>query len=119
MFIRDIKECPEFTAGDNCKIRELFNPLKDDLELRYSLARAVVKPGNTTYRHKLKASEVYCIIQGRGLMYIDDEEKEVSADQAIYIPPNSVQCIKNIGEEELIFLCLVDPAWKKEDEDIL
>jgi len=37
----------------------------------------------------------------------------------IYIPPNSVQRIKNIGPNDLIFLCIVDPAWKPEDEELV
>ncbi len=44
MFIRELNDCPEFTAGDNCTLREILHPDKTDLELRYSLAHAVVKP---------------------------------------------------------------------------
>ncbi|MFH1520912.1 MAG: cupin domain-containing protein [Candidatus Micrarchaeota archaeon] len=116
MFIRDLKDCLEITAGDNCKLKELFNPLKDDLDLRYSLAHAIVKPGDTTFNHKLKTSEVYYILQGEGLMYIERETKEVYAGQAIYVPPGHSQKIKNTGNTDLIFLVIVDPAWKKEDE---
>jgi len=32
---------------------------------------------------------------------------------------HSKQCIENIGKNELKFLCIVDPAWKHEDETIL
>ena len=52
-------------------------------------------------------------------MYIDDEKQKVSAGQGIYIPPDSVQKIKNIGDTDLVFLCIVDPAWKTQDEDII
>lgn len=119
IFIRDLKKCKEFSAGDNTLLRELFNPLKDKMDLRYSLAHATVKPGKTTYRHRLKTSEVYYILKGRGIMYIDDESEEVKEGQAIYIPPNAAQCIKNTGTTDLVFMCIVEPAWKKEDEDIL
>jgi mannose-6-phosphate isomerase-like protein (cupin superfamily) len=119
MFIRDLKKCEEFIAGDNTILRELFNPLKENLNLRYSLAHAVVKPGDITYNHKLKTSEVYYILQGTGVMYIDDETAQVKENQVIYIPPNARQRIKNTGENDLIFLCIVDPAWKVEDEEII
>ena len=33
MFIRNLDYCPEFTAGDNSLLREIFNPVKDDLTL--------------------------------------------------------------------------------------
>ena len=52
-------------------------------------------------------------------MFIDNESQQVYAGQAIYIPPNAKQRIKNTGKSDLKFLCIVDPAWKKEDEDIL
>jgi len=119
MFVRDLKDCEEFTAGDNCILRELFNPLKEELTFRYSLAHATVKPGNTTYHHRLKSSEVYFILQGKGLMHIDGEECEVGIGQAIYIPPNAVQYISNTGQDNLVFVCMVDPAWRKEDEEVM
>jgi mannose-6-phosphate isomerase-like protein (cupin superfamily) len=62
---------------------------------------------------------VYYILQGEGNLQIDDEIFKVLKDQAIYIPPYSKQCFKNTGKDELKFLCIVDPAWKHEDETIL
>ena len=105
-------------AGDNTILRELLHPDKEDLKLRYSLAHAVLKPGETSQAHKLKTSEVYYILEGRGTMYINDEAENVQSGQAVYIPPNSKQYIKNIGRTDLKFLCIVDPAWKKEDEEV-
>ena len=119
MFVKDTKNCKKIIAGDNTILKEILHPLKEDLKIRYSLSYAVVKPGKTTLLHKLRTSEVYYILQGKGLMYIDDETKEVGRDQAIYIPPNSTQRIKNTGDQDLIFLCIVDPAWRKEGEEIL
>lgn len=118
MFIRDLSQCQEFIAGDKTILKELLNPLKDDLKLRYSLAHAIVKPGQTTQSHALKTSEVYFILQGKGIMHIDNETAEVSVGQAIYIPPNAKQFIQNTGTKDLIFLCIVDPAWKPDDETV-
>ncbi|MBI2471386.1 MAG: cupin domain-containing protein [Planctomycetes bacterium] len=119
MFIRELQNCEEFIAGDNTILREILHPDKEDLKIRYSLAHAVVKPGETSYRHKLKNSEVYYILEGEGQMYIDNECADVRPGQTIYIPPNALQCIRNIGQGDLKFLCIVDPAWRKEDEEIL
>ena len=119
MFIRDLKKCEEIVAGDNSTLRELFNPLKDDVATRYGLAYAKVKPGEITYAHRLKSSEVYYILDGEGEMYVNDEKERVSAGQVIYVPPNSVQRIKNTGIGDLAFLCIVDPAWRAEDEELV
>jgi len=119
MFIKDLNDCEEFTAGDGSLLRELLHPDKADLAIRYSLAHAVVKPGQTTTLHILKTSEAYYIIKGEGIMHINDESARVYPGVAIYIPPHSRQYIQNCGKTDLVFLCIVDPAWRKEDEEII
>jgi len=119
MFVKNISDCEEFIAGDNTILREILHPAKTDLALRYSLAHAIVKPGNTSRPHRLKTSEVYYIIEGQAIMTIDDEEKKVGPGDTIYIPPQAVQYIQNTGKNNLVFICIVDPAWRVEDEEIL
>jgi mannose-6-phosphate isomerase-like protein (cupin superfamily) len=119
MLVKHLKDCRQFIAGDGSILRELLNPEKADLQIRYSLARAKVPAGQMTRPHRLKACEVYYIIAGRGLMHIDKESSEVGPDCAVYIPPHSTQYIENTGTCDLNFLCIVDPAWRKEDEQIL
>lgn len=119
MIIRDFAQCEEILAGDQTILRELFNPRKDEIGFRYSLAQARVKSGETSQLHRMKTSEVYYILQGEGRMFIDDDSASVKAGQAIYVPPGAAQKISNIGADDLSFLCIVDPAWKKEDEEII
>ena len=118
MFIKHFDDCEEFTAGDGCLLREFLHPDKADLQLRYSLAHAVVAAGQRTAPHRLKTAEVYYILKGCGRMRIDQESADVGPGDTIYIPPDSVQSIENIGDSELLFLCIVDPAWQREDEEI-
>ena len=119
MLIKDLQNCSEFIAGDNSILRELLHPDKADLKLGYSLAHATIKPGQTSQPHKLKTSEVYYILEGEGIMHIDNEMEHVHSGQAVYIPPNGKQYIQNTGNSALKFLCLVDPAWRIEDEEVL
>ena len=116
MFIKRLHDCAEFLAGDSTRLRELLHPDKEDIALRYSLAHAVVRPGDTSLRHRLATSEVYYILEGYGLMRIGAEEARVGPGDAVYIPPRSTQCIENVGTKDLKFLCIVDPAWRVEDE---
>jgi len=118
MFIRDLKDCAEITAGDNTILRELFNPHIDPVNLRYSLAHARVKPGETTYLHRLKTSEVFYILEGEGEMRIEHECVPIKPGQTVYIPPGASQNIRNTGCKELVFLAIVDPAWRADDEDV-
>jgi mannose-6-phosphate isomerase-like protein (cupin superfamily) len=119
VLVRSLRSCRRFTAGDGTALRELFHPAKEKLALRYSLAHAVVKPKITSLPHRLKTSEVYYIIAGKGRMQIDGESRPVKPGDAVYIPPKAVQCITNTGTTPLEFICIVDPAWRKQDEEIL
>jgi mannose-6-phosphate isomerase-like protein (cupin superfamily) len=51
-------------------------------------------------------------------MNINEGSANVHPSQAIYIPPRSRQHIQNTGESDLIFMCIVDPAWRPEDEKV-
>jgi mannose-6-phosphate isomerase-like protein (cupin superfamily) len=42
----------------------------------------------------------------------------IEPGDAVYIPPNAIQFLHNYGDEPIAFVCLVDPAWRKEDETI-
>lgn len=119
MLVRNLRECKEFIAADGTVLREFLHPSKEDLEIRYSLARAVVKPGGSSTPHKLKTSEVYYVTRGHALMHIDDSSKKVGPDDVVYIPPGSTQHIENTGDTDLTFICIVDPAWHPQDEEIL
>jgi mannose-6-phosphate isomerase-like protein (cupin superfamily) len=118
VLIKELSNCEEFVAGDGAVLRELLHPQKGALRIRYSLAHAKVIPGQTTRPHKLKTCEVYYILKGEGMMNIDGASAEVYPGYAVYIPPDTRQYIKNIGSSDLEFLCIVDPAWRAEDEEV-
>jgi mannose-6-phosphate isomerase-like protein (cupin superfamily) len=120
MRIRKLSHCPEIIAGDGTRLRELLHPGRDyPFSGRYSLAHAIVPVGGKSVPHRLNTDEVYYILEGDGVMHIDAETAPVSPGDAIDIPPGAVQWIENRGSQELIFLCIVDPAWRREDEEIL
>jgi len=119
MFIKKLKDCKETTAGDRTRLRELLHPDHDPAEIRYSLAVAWLAPGARSQAHRLKTVEVYYLVRGSGVMHVGDETAEVATGDAIYIPPDSLQWLENTGKDEVEFVCIVDPAWRPEDEQIL
>ena len=118
MLIQKLLDCPEFIAGDGTQLRELLHPDKQAVAIGYSLAHAIVPPGQTSLPHALTTTEVYYILSGVGEMHIGDEVQPIESGDAVYIPPNAKQFVHNHGSEPLIFICMVDPAWRKEDEII-
>ena len=117
MLVKNMNDCKEFVAGDGTLLREVLHPKNDGVELKFNVAYARVKPGKSSFKHRMKTStEVYYILNGRGMMYIDKESKEVGVGSTVYIPPNSVQYIKNLGTDDLEFVCIVNPPWTADDE---
>lgn len=120
MQIRSVSDCDEIVAGDGTRLRELFHPGREyRFSGRYSLAHAVVEAGEQSQSHRLKSSEVYYILSGEGKMHIGDKQAVVLPGDAFEIPPGVEQWIENDCAEPLAFLCIVDPAWRAEDEEIL
>lgn len=119
MFKVTLADRPEFPAGDATRLREIFHPAKHQLKLNYSLAHGTLPIGQRSKRHVLVSSEVYYFISGRGRFTIDDQVTSIEAGTTIYVPPGGIQFVENTGETDVEFLCLVDPAWRLENETIL
>ncbi len=122
MFVRNMNECKVITALDGTILRELVNPLTDgtELKIRYSIAHALLRAGDSSLPHRLtKASEVYFILEGSGRMHINQESHDISSGSLIYVPPNARQYLVNTGNQDLTFLCIVDPYWRPEDEELV
>jgi mannose-6-phosphate isomerase-like protein (cupin superfamily) len=119
MLLKPLASCPEFRAGDHTRLREMLHPDRDPVALRYSLAHAELAPGEWSRLHRLATSEVYHILSGAGIMEIDGECRDTIPGDTIYIPPQARQRIFCPGPNPLRFLCIVDPAWREADEDVL
>ena len=116
MNTKEIENLDAFSGNEGTQIRQIFSPKDTDNVIRYSLAHCTIKPGSNSKPHKMKTSEIYYILQGSGIMHIEEEQKTVKKNETIFVPPMSRQFIENNGENDLIVLCIVDPAWKQEDE---
>jgi mannose-6-phosphate isomerase-like protein (cupin superfamily) len=116
MITKKIKEIEAFTGHEYTQIRQIFSPIETDNAIRYSIAHCTINPGNSSKPHTMKTSEVYYILEGKGIMHLGKEQKQITKDETIFIPPNSEQYLENVGETDLIALCIVDPAWRQEDE---
>lgn len=113
MWVKSLSDCPEIIANDLCALRELLHPDHDGQAVGYSLAHAVIAPGQATLPHHLeRASEVYYLISGSGRMHIGDDTREVQAGDAVLIPPGAVQFLENTGAIPIVFLAIVEPAWQ-------
>lgn len=119
MLVKKLKDLDRIEGGEGTVISQIFHPHNTLNGIRYSVSHSIISSGKKSKPHKMRSSEIHYILQGQGIMHIDEETQEVSKNDAIYIPPFSKQYIENNGSEDLKFLCIVDPAWRQEDETIL
>jgi len=104
-----------FITKDGSEIREILAPANSSLR-NQSLAEARVKSGKATREHyHIKTEEIYYILEGRGRVAIEGEEREVGPGDAVVILPGRRHKIRNIGEGDLVFLCCCSPAYSHED----
>jgi mannose-6-phosphate isomerase-like protein (cupin superfamily) len=112
------RDAPAYETRDGSLIRELMHP---DVHgnCRQSLAEATLSPGRTTFIHRHgRAEEIYYVLQGEGLITVDDEKQPVGRGDAVLIPPGSWHCITNTGAIELVFLCCCSPAYQHDDTQL-
>lgn len=116
MLISDVRAIEPIEGAEGTLIRQILHPHNTMLGIRYSIAHCRLEPGAKSKPHKLKSSEVYFVIKGKGTIYVDAESADITEGQAVYVPPHSKQHIENPSDTPLEFLCMVDPAWRQEDE---
>jgi mannose-6-phosphate isomerase-like protein (cupin superfamily) len=106
-------------AGDLTHLRELLHPANDGVHTLFSLAHAYLKDGEKSLPHRLvKSSETYYILEGQGVISINGHISSVETGDTVFVPPNALQSVHNIGPGKLAFLCIVSPPWSAEDEVI-
>ena len=108
--IRRADPSKEFPTHENCFILEVSNDAGDP---DISIARARVRPGVTTTWHRLEGIvERYVIVRGKGRVEVGDlPPTMVSEGDVVRIPANVSQRITNVGDEDLVFLCICTPRF--------
>lgn len=113
--IRNYENLKSYTTKDKSEIIEIFHPNNSEIK-NQSLALAVVAPQKHTELHCHKNSEeVYFVLEGEGIIYLDGTEVKTEKNNAILIKPGLKHNIKNTGNKELKFLCISNPAYNHDD----
>ncbi|MEW6043898.1 MAG: cupin domain-containing protein [Thermoproteota archaeon] len=116
MICVDVGSIDSIQGGEGTQIKQIFHPHNTMLGIRFSIVKCIIEPAKKSKKHLLKSAEVYYVTGGSGVLYVGDETCQLKEDQAVYVPPHSEQFVENTGSTPLEFLCIVDPAWRKEDE---
>ena len=119
MPLRKNSEIESVQGDEGTEIKQYFHPHNTLNGINYSLAQFTLGPGKKSKRHQIRSSEIYYILEGNGKLNIDENTYVMEKNDSAYVPPNSKQFIENQGEKDLKFLCIVEPAWKADDETLL
>jgi mannose-6-phosphate isomerase-like protein (cupin superfamily) len=100
----------EKLTDERCFILESWNDASDPA---VSVARARVPPGVTTALHSLSVDERYLVVSGKGRVEVEDlEPEDVSSGDLVLIPAGKAQRIQNLGQDDLVFLCICTPRFE-------
>ena len=109
MELGNLADAEPFTTKDGSTIRELHHtPVQ-------SLAEATLEPGQATERHYHAATEeIYLITHGGGVLEVDGESRDVTAGDAVLIPPGAWHELV-AGPSGAQLLCMCAPPYSHDD----
>ena len=99
MISKKNKDLELISGNENTKIKQIFNPENTVNGIRYSLAESVIQKGGKSK-----------------VLHLENESVKIERYQSVFVPPFSSQYLENTGNTDLKVLCIVDPAWEKENE---
>jgi mannose-6-phosphate isomerase-like protein (cupin superfamily) len=109
-------ECPPFIAQDGAVIRELCS-FRNASVRNQSVAEATIPPGGYVREHYHRVTEeLYYVLNGRGLMRLDGEIREVGPGDLIVILPGRRHRIDTVGSEPLVMLVTCSPGYTVDDQ---
>jgi hypothetical protein len=102
----------------NYKEQRPWGEFENILDEKYCKVKKItIKQGQApSYQYHFKRSEVYVIVQGKASICLDGIEKEYNVGDTIIIPVLMKHQVKNIGEEDLIFIEVQHGEYFGEDD---
>jgi mannose-6-phosphate isomerase-like protein (cupin superfamily) len=113
MIVQNLSSQKPFITKDGSQIRSILDSTNAPVQ-NQSLAEASLPAGKSTLGHyHTKLEEFYFILEGRGILQVDNETREVVPGDCALIPPGAWHQITAL--ETLRFLCCCAPPYNHED----
>ena len=106
-----------YKAPDRALAQEWISP-RNSRAQTHSLALITIPPGVRVDPHRhIACEEVYYVLSGEGLMYLEGETQVLRSGDAVTILPGEVHSIKNESADTPLTMHVVCvPAWSAEDQ---
>lgn len=72
-------------------------------------------PGGVQHVHNHEPEQMYYILEGLGVMTVDDERRQVQAGDCTYYPPFAKHGLENTGGIVLRYLSAASPSFTAEE----
>ena len=70
----------------------------------FEVAKLSLDPGTTLAEHAHPEEQFFCVLEGRLLYRVGEEERVATAGEAIHIPGNVVHGGRVVGEDEVVLI---------------
>ncbi len=108
---KEIASLPDGTPVDKVHIRWLID--KNDGAQNYAMRMFEIEQGGSIPLHQHPEEHEMFILKGKGaLLKKDGQEVEINEGDVIFVPSNEIHGYKNIGNDNLVFICVI-PYLKK------
>jgi len=109
MPIRRYSEIPEIriTSGDVVGVTKKIPVGKDEGWEGYTMRVFKIAPGGHAPKHKHNWEHVNYIIAGKGKLFLDGKDYEISEKDFAFVPPNALHQFQNPYDKDFEFICIV------------
>ncbi|MDH7568368.1 MAG: cupin domain-containing protein [Armatimonadota bacterium] len=125
MIVADLKEIAGRTYPARRRTQNLVGGASPIQAKHFCIGYVTLEPnGGQVPWHNQEQEEVYFLVDGRAEMCLGDERRELTAGQAVYIPPGVFHQLTNVGDEPAHMIYCYGPAgdvahWRQELEGTL
>ncbi len=74
-----------------------------------------IESGGKQRLHQHIPEQVYFIIEGKGIMMVNDESEIVGKDDCIFVPSNTIHGLENVGDEKLKYFSAASPSFTNQE----
>jgi mannose-6-phosphate isomerase-like protein (cupin superfamily) len=107
----DIRAQAAIHAGEGTILRRLFFRDRSKLGVKFDVWELApgVTEGSHTHEGERALEEIYYVLQGQGIMTVEDETVPIGPGDAVLVPPGVDHGLANTGSEPLRLVLLFGP----------
>lgn len=94
------------TGAEGVRVRWVINK-KDDGAKHFAMRLFEIAPGGYTPNHAHNWEHEVYVIEGKGIVFHEGYEKQISPGYVVFIPSNDRHQFRNVGKKTLKILCLI------------